>query len=391
MCIRDSQTGEVLVCSFFSNDVLQFDGATGALSQNLVPSGTGDLFVATAMDMAPSGDLFVCSRGNGKILQFDGETGALLAEVGVVFGAHDLAVGPDGDLYVCTIGSPPVVRFDLENGGPAEEFVADGSGGLALPVRLEWGSDGHLYVASRQFDAVFRYDGQSGAFVDLFVTPGDGGLTSLQGMTFGPSGNLYLTSQNTGSILEYDRDTGKFIRVVVDGADPEAPSQPHNIAIDQAGLLYVADFVADSILRYQIADGAFVDVFVAPGISGMNGPEDILLRDPTPRLGLLEPTPVDPAFVAPSVLASYDAVPGEPVFFAAALVNDANELTFQGCPTLTVFLDSPRLLPMAPANGDGIAALDLTFPPSVSGQTLFFQAVAPSSCRVSDVVRFAFP
>jgi sugar lactone lactonase YvrE len=188
--------GNLYVAGFSDNDnnVLRYDGTTGAFIDNFIPPRTGGLSGAGGLLFGPDGNLFVCSTSTNEVMRYDGTTGAPLpapGQRGAVFASHrgfgnpGLIFGPDGNLYVSDYGNGSVVRFNGATGEFIDVFVSPGSGGLsgAGPMLL-FGPDNNLYVGSESTDSVLRYDGTTGAFIDVFISAGSGGLHLPHGQFF---------------------------------------------------------------------------------------------------------------------------------------------------------------------------------------------------------------
>jgi DNA-binding beta-propeller fold protein YncE len=184
--------------------VARFHGTTGAYLGDFVPLGSGGLSIPTQLVFGPSVedvgqlDLYVVSSGTDNILRYDGTSGAFLGEFvasgsGGLQGPVTMTFGPDGDLYVADFYSSElaVKRFEgpseVAPGTFVETFVPAGSGELRAPSGLIFGPDGNddgqldLYLAEVAANgsikaSVKRYDGVTGNFIDTFVTERSGGL-----------------------------------------------------------------------------------------------------------------------------------------------------------------------------------------------------------------------
>ena len=138
------------VGGFHSDNVVRFNGQTGAFMNVFVPAFTGGLDGTDAVTFGGDGDLYVGSRFTHSVLRYDGGTGQFLGT---------FATG----------------------------------GGLGEPFGVTFGESGDLYVASRGNNSVLRYDGITGAFEQNFASAGINRPTyllfaslSIGGQTSGP-------------------------------------------------------------------------------------------------------------------------------------------------------------------------------------------------------------
>src|SRR5262249_8298655 len=143
----------------FTDQVLEYDGKTGAYLGVVVPaganpSGTNPLHAPWALTFGPDGNLYVLGSLSNNVLRYNMTTGAIdefipssagvYASVGLAFDAAGDLLVSDGDLGD-TDTSPlrhQVLRFQGPNGAspgaplpaPGQTgavFVPSGSGGLA--------------------------------------------------------------------------------------------------------------------------------------------------------------------------------------------------------------------------------------------------------------------
>ncbi|MEM7206134.1 MAG: hypothetical protein AAF628_38125 [Planctomycetota bacterium] len=130
-----------------------------------------------------------------------------------------------------------------------------------------------LLVAGYNSNAVHRYDETSFA-----STGAVGAVAGAQSMRYGPNGDLFVPAEKNGRIIRFDATTGARSRFVFD--DPATPGDetgglqnPTSAIFGTDGKMYVGDFAGDSVLRYDGATGAYLDVFVASSRGGLNGPD----------------------------------------------------------------------------------------------------------------------
>jgi WD40 repeat protein len=173
------------------------------------------------------------------------------------------AASASADLFVSSFSHHSVRRYD-DSGVFLGTFIAAGSGGLNAPHRGIFGLDGNFYVASANNDRILRYHGHTGAFMDVFIQNGSNGLPlgTLDypvDMAFGPDGALYVSSQLNDSILRFNAATGAFIDVFVSSGSGGLDG-PSGLGFLNGDLFVAGRFnlAADNhVFRYDGATGAF--------------------------------------------------------------------------------------------------------------------------------------
>ncbi|MCP4853691.1 MAG: hypothetical protein GY903_04270 [Fuerstiella sp.] len=222
----DLRTGAVLFNGSFmyvttaqNDSVLRFDASTGTpapaageTGATFVTPGAGGLDRAFGMDFGSDGNLYLTSQVTDNVLRFNGSTGAFI-DVFVAAGSNgldqpnDLIFGNDGNLYVASSGTDEILRFHGPGGtNPGtimDVFVSAGSGGLDFPPGsgLTFGPAGDLYVSSRGTDQVMRYNGDTGVFLESVAAAVPGSLDAPKGIVFGNDGRLYVVSGGTHQVL----------------------------------------------------------------------------------------------------------------------------------------------------------------------------------------------
>ena len=210
--------GAVYVVSQQTNQVLRYDGMSGAFGGVFVAAGSGGLSTPVDMTAGVDGNLYVVSYTTDQVLRYSGVNGAFMgafvpATAGLN-GPTGLTFGPDGHLYVASRDGDKIMRFDGATGASLGTFVTAGSGALDAPRGIAFGPDGHLYVGEEVNDSVRRFDGTTGAPLGVFVAAGAGGLDRANDVAFGPDGNLYVASYNSNKVLAFDGSTGAFLHAL---------------------------------------------------------------------------------------------------------------------------------------------------------------------------------
>jgi len=169
---------------------------------SFITAGSGGLATPFGITMGPNDNVYVASSSTNQILEYNGITGAYItafvaAGSGGLSDPYSIVFGPDSNLYVASQSTNQVLEYNGSTGAFIEVFVSAGSGGLNTPRGVTFGSDGNLYVSSYNTNAILRYQGplaaspgsplpatgQSGA---TFVAPSSGGLSQPLYSIFGP-------------------------------------------------------------------------------------------------------------------------------------------------------------------------------------------------------------
>ncbi|MBK7644691.1 MAG: NHL repeat-containing protein [Planctomycetes bacterium] len=333
---------QLLVGSYNSDSVARHDAATGAWISNFAAGGQDGVL---GMDIGPDGALYVASEIGNTVERFDAHTGAHLStflwddpstvvnELGGLVEPCGVLFGPEGELYVTSFLQDAVYEFDGLGGAFRRILVPSASGGLNGPdAGIAIGPDGALYVPSYWNNTVKRYDRVSGAYLGNFVVPTGSGLQRPRTIRFPGDGFAYVASEGNDRVLRVEAFTGAFINAIV--IDDPLTTQnetggldgPTGLAFGTDGRMYVASGNTNSVLRYDVSNGAFVDVFVAPGSGGSSFPTSLLFRPDVRVYGTRTPNSCGRgatlALQGSSSLAAQSArlelagaPPGEPVLF----------------------------------------------------------------------------
>jgi WD40 repeat protein len=184
--------------------VTVLNATTGAL-KTTVDAG-GILSDPEGIALGPDKNIYVANTDNNNVLKFNGTTGAFIGKFvtdgsGGLSGPRGVAFGPDGNLYVSSSTSNQVLEYNGTTGAFIAAFVSAGSGGLMNPRDLTFGPDGNLYVSSFFTGDVFRYNGSTGAFMDDFIPSGTGGLGGPTFLLFGESSSVTTPEPSTLGLL----------------------------------------------------------------------------------------------------------------------------------------------------------------------------------------------
>src|ERR1700730_10377731 len=162
-------------------------------------------------------------RPGGRIMELDLNGGAPRILLENVPMPNAFEVGPDGKLYIPVMGTNEIWRISLDGGAP-ETVARD----LGVPDSVKFDAQGHIVSTQVHSGQVLRIDPRTGARTVLAdLTPG------LDNVTF--VGNRLFVSNISGYVTEILE--GRKTRDLV----PDGFNWPLGLAVDDNGLLYVAD------------------------------------------------------------------------------------------------------------------------------------------------------
>jgi len=368
---------ELLVTSRFTDQVLSYDGASGAFLGVFCQGGGLDNPVG--LTFGPDGNLYVASGDTDEVLRYDGTTGAFIdvfAAGGGLDGPRQVNFGPDGHLYVASGATDEVLRYDGTSGAFLGVFASGGN--LNGPTSFAFGPSGALYVGSVLNDRIKSYDGQSGAFLGNFASQG---LNGPHDLAFGPDGNLYVSNAFSARIRRYDGVTGALRDTFID--DP-ALSGALGLCWDERGRLYVVNQGRNEVRRYN-AFGRFLGSLVATGSGGLSAPLFAVFRPAVHELRVAGPLPGVPGVT--NWVALDGARPGGRL-----------ELRIGNRPVLRrrpgCSLAAHELLPFfrvpLVADESGRALFASAGALDVLGSSVFLQGLEEDSCATSPVLPFRF-
>src|SRR5262249_1822078 len=100
--------------------------------------------------------------------------------------------------------------------------------------------------------------------------PGPTLLPDPVAVAFDGGGNAYVLDQRRARILVFNRTTGTLVRTIgAQGSGPGKLLAPSALAIDQAGVISVADTGNDRIARFTLAGGPLAPITDTGAVRGI--------------------------------------------------------------------------------------------------------------------------
>jgi sugar lactone lactonase YvrE len=243
------------------------------------PGGNGGLSNAQGLTFGPDGNFYVASAATNQVLRYNGQTGAFIdafvaagsgglsVPSGIAFG---LDTNNDGvsDLYVASNGTNQVLAYSGKDGLFLGVFVAAGSGGLNGPHDMHFGPDGNLYVVSSgtSYEQVFRYNGTTGAFMDIPIATGSGIGPETTFIALDGQGELYAGSQYADEVLH--DSTGPLVSL----SGPSSTPITVNFSTADGTAIQGTDYAATSGQLTFAPGQTNMRILVSPADEGVNEP-----------------------------------------------------------------------------------------------------------------------
>ncbi len=230
--------------------------------------------------LAPDGrHLLVADVGHHVVRVMDADTLAAVGEIGAgeLSAPHDVAMDDKGRLMVADTGNDRVAIFELS--GIAGRLVDQLTEGLGRPEGVVQGRNGRVYVTSVAGSHVSAFE--HGRRVASAGGPGSGPnqYSRPHDIDVDPAGRIIVADPGNHRLQVLSPDL-KF-QFSIGGAPPHDFNQPKYFALDEAGRLYVGDqynhrvlvFDRDLALLAQMGTGSAGD---AP--NQLNGLEGVVVR-----------------------------------------------------------------------------------------------------------------
>jgi Calx-beta domain-containing protein len=249
--------GNLYVPNNVGDNVYRFNGTSGAFMDIFVSTGSGGLDTPRSLIFGPDGngdgqqDLYITSAATDNVLRFDGVTGAFIdafvsSGSGGLNDPTALVFGPDGNLYVASGAHSDfynsILRYDGATGAFMDVFVPAGSAGLTLAptAGVIFGPDvngdgtADMYVSNGEVDEVLIYNGMNGSFLQKYLTPGLGGLDDPKGLRFDNDGNLLVVNNGDNSVRRFGPSSLSVFTVSLSEPSSETVSVDYSTANSSA-------------------------------------------------------------------------------------------------------------------------------------------------------------
>lgn len=164
-----------------------------------------------------------------------------------------VAMGRDGAIYILQRDdtADPVIAVDA-NGKVLRSW---GKGLYKIPHSIRIDPARNIWTVDAGNSMVYKFDTAGRKLMEISVGEQPSGPTAFTGATdiaFAPDGHLFISDgYGNARILEYSADGKRIRQWGSAGSGPGQFRQPHGIAIDDHGIIYVADRQNGRLQRFD--------------------------------------------------------------------------------------------------------------------------------------------
>ena len=221
-------------------------------------SGDPDRFdVPVGIAADAEGNIYVMDTNNFRVQKFDSQGNFLLmwgseeGQFGDILDAHEghLAVDTQGNVYMIDLKNIRIQKFD-SNGNYLTQWGTEGlgEGQFTHPFDIAIDQQNNIYISDVGSNTIQKFD-QTGEFLLRWGKTGynDGEFSDVYSVAITPDGNVLVTD-STGRIQKFDSN-GQFLSTIMPEPVDNQGVFLWNIAVDNQGDIYVADWYGNRIVK----------------------------------------------------------------------------------------------------------------------------------------------
>jgi len=178
------------------------------------------------------------------------------AEIGY---PSSVAMDANGAIYVLQRGenADPVLVVNRDG----KIIRSWGKGMYKIPHSIRIDSDGNIWTVDSSSSTVLKFTPEGRKLMEISVGEQPAGRTGAIGtsdIAFGPNGRLFISDgYGNARVLEYNSKGQRVKQWGRAGTGPGEFRQPHGIAVDDRGVIYVADRLNARLQRFDL-DGKYL-------------------------------------------------------------------------------------------------------------------------------------
>jgi DNA-binding beta-propeller fold protein YncE len=131
-----------------------------------------------------------------------------------------------------------------------------GAGMFKIPHSIRIDSKGNIWTVDASSSMIYEFTPEGKKLMEISVgeqPEKPGGFVGTTDIAFAPNGHLYISDgYGNARILEYSADGKRLHQWGSAGTGPGQFHQPHGVAIDEDGIVYVADRQNGRLQRFEL-------------------------------------------------------------------------------------------------------------------------------------------
>src|SRR5712692_359145 len=165
-----------------------------------------------------------------------------------------VAMDAKGAIYVLQRGekADPVLVMNRDG----KILRSWGKGMYKIPHSIRIDPQGNIWTVDSSSSMVLKFTPQGEKLMEISVgeqPTGRGATNGTTDIAFGPSGRLFISDgYGNARVLEYTAKGERVKQWGTAGAGPGQFRQPHGIAVDEDGIIYVADRLNGRLQRFDL-------------------------------------------------------------------------------------------------------------------------------------------
>src|SRR3954451_177183 len=170
-----------------------------------------------------------------------------------------IAMSDAGEIYVLHRGDSVDPLLVLNSNGKV--LRSWGKGLYKIPHSIHIDREGNIWTVDSGSSMVLKFSPSGDKLMEISVgeqPAGRGATNGTSDIAFGPGGRIYISDgYGNARVLEYNSKGERVRQWGSAGTGPGQFNQPHGIAIDEQGIIYVADRNNARLQRFDL-DGKYL-------------------------------------------------------------------------------------------------------------------------------------
>jgi DNA-binding beta-propeller fold protein YncE len=194
MALHFGESNGRALIGHLSGGVEEYDADTGAYIKTYNPSGGWQW----AGIYAPNGNVYIGDHATNDVREYDSATGALVGVLTTIEMPSDMRIGPNGNLFICSYGGASVKEVDASTGAFVDQWSTPTD---SRPNDIAFLATGEILVTSMGTNVCYVYDSAKNLLTSFAGTA----WARPHGIDISPwNGHVYVADGVTTQVHEFD-------------------------------------------------------------------------------------------------------------------------------------------------------------------------------------------